>query len=692
MLRLLAIFSLLCFAMPASPQAAAELKEKGAAHIKAQQYKPALAALLQAEKWGENDAKTLTNIGICRYHLHQPADAEAKLYAAHLAKGKLPPANLLYLAKLNQSRFEFEKAAIFFKKYLKKIPAKHPWRTAVYDELRRCATGLRLRRLPAAAAVVPLTNFNSSYHEHCPLPSPNNPERLYFSAPSPTDSTSTDIFFSDASTGDWSVPQSIGSFVNSTANEAALGFGPGGAQLYFFRGKTQATGEILVDTFRENPLEKSLFFEPFDGPMRPAEGDVSAHFFNDSILLFASRRPGGLGGLDLYVSTFTDGYWTPAKNLGPPVNTPYDETSPFLARDGRTLYFSSTHPERSMGGLDVLSAVFQDRAMQWSPPVNLGPPINSTADDEGFRLAANADRAFFSSDRLTSLGGHDLYLALFDLPREEHLGESWPVAFHLVPEGKNAKPTEQAVAGESPHFFDEISSFELPVMALPPLGGSPDETCVNQFAQLAQLLVRYPKLAATLAIHCAEGDSPSVYFRFASQTVNDLLRQEGVPPGRVALLFAGSSYPIAEGEQAENPSPPNRRAEVFVLNPTVLPFELFRPKLPARAFKAHFFQKTMNSLAYRVSVEVPTSADLAKLFELYPDGLVEVAGSGGGGGTSFSPGIYLTFASALAWQETLAKDGFQSAVVTAHLRGSPLSKTLAAKYVEDFPDLIFYLR
>jgi hypothetical protein len=46
----------------------------------------------------------------------------------------------------------------------------------------------------------------------------------------------------------------------------------------------------------------------------------------------------------------------------------------------------------------------------------------------------------------------------------------------------------------------------------------------------------------------------------------------------------------------------------------------------------------------------------------------------------------------LAWQETLAKDGYQSALVTAHLRGSPLSKTLAAKYVEDFPDLIFYLR
>ena len=176
--------------------------------------------------------------------------------------------------------------------------------------------------------------------------------------------------------------------------------------------------------------------------------------------------------------------WTLAKNLGPVVNSGYDDTSPFLARDGRTLYFSSNDANRSMGGLDVLSATWLDWSGRWSPPQNLGPPVNSTADDEHFTIARGGERAFFDSDRITNEGGRDLYVALFDQPLEEQLGESWPVAFCLIPERQSGTADGQNATQPQNILFDEISSFELPVMLLPPPGGTPGERTVNQVALL----------------------------------------------------------------------------------------------------------------------------------------------------------------------------------------------------------------
>jgi hypothetical protein len=158
----------------------------------------------------------------------------------------------------------------------------------------------------------------------------------------------------------------------------------------------------------------------------------------------------------------------------------------------------------------------------------------------------------------------------------------------------------------------------------------------------------------------------------------DLLRQEGVPAEAVTMLFAGSGYPLPGKD---------RRAEVFVGNPQILPFDLYRPPLPRDAFQALFFQKTMTSLAYRVNVDA--SEGLAKLFELYAQGQLEK--SPGTYKLMFSPGIFLTFSAAEEWRKNLAADGFRSAQTVPYLRGFPLTKEQAAKYVKDFPDLQSFL-
>jgi outer membrane protein OmpA-like peptidoglycan-associated protein len=118
---------------------------------------------------------------------------------------------------------------------------------------------------------------------------------------------------------------------------------------------------------------------------------------NRSILL-SLEREGGLGYKDLYVSFLNAGAsWTPPLNLGPAINTIADETTPYLAPDGSTLYFTTTG-RYGYGSSDLfVSKRMDDSWQQWSEPLNLGPAINSSGWDANFTLEANGEFAYFTS-------------------------------------------------------------------------------------------------------------------------------------------------------------------------------------------------------------------------------------------------------------------------------------------------------
>ena len=121
-------------------------------------------------------------------------------------------------------------------------------------------------------------------------------------------------------------------------------------------------------------------------------------------LFFASERPGGYGGFDLYISYREGDSWTFPINLGPAVNTPGDEISPYF--DGKNLFFASDY-HIGFGGYDLFQA--EQGNGQWTSVSNLGLPLNSPRDDYGYIFDELQNTGYFTSNRVGGRGAEDIY-------------------------------------------------------------------------------------------------------------------------------------------------------------------------------------------------------------------------------------------------------------------------------------------
>ena len=129
-------------------------------------------------------------------------------------------------------------------------------------------------------------------------------------------------------------------------------------------------------------------------------------------LIFASDRPGGFGGLDLYISRRVKGDWGTAVNLGPEINTQFNDDRPFLINNGKTLFFSSQGHE-NLGGYDLFRSDFQSNNL-WSKPKNLGYPINTPDDNFFFMPTGDGKSGYYSVFKESGgFGKEDIYKITF---------------------------------------------------------------------------------------------------------------------------------------------------------------------------------------------------------------------------------------------------------------------------------------
>ncbi|MCA0431321.1 MAG: hypothetical protein LCH32_12550 [Bacteroidetes bacterium] len=216
-----------------------------------------------------------------------------------------------------------------------------------------------------------------------------------------------DILISQKKDNKWSEPRVLQN-INTASNDAVIAISNDGQKLFIFRSNEEDGGDIY-----ECKLMGTEFSEP-----EKLKGEVNSKSWEGSVslsanqrkLIFASEKPGGFGGKDLYEATLLEnGTWGKIKNLGKTINTEFDDDAPFLHPDGRTLVYSSMG-HNSMGGYDIFMSDIDDIDSTWKAPTNLGYPVNTTDDDIYYVLSADGKRGYYASAREGGVGDKDIYV------------------------------------------------------------------------------------------------------------------------------------------------------------------------------------------------------------------------------------------------------------------------------------------
>jgi hypothetical protein len=222
------------------------------------------------------------------------------------------------------------------------------------------------------------------------------------------------VYFSSKSDGAWQLAKAASAKINTDENQEAVGIDKDGSLILVHVDRLSAPNDVFYTEKSKTGSYGDLIDIGKNINTKNNEAGASISQTGDT-LFFASDKPGGFGGYDIYMSMkLPDGTWGTAVNIGEPVNTSHDENYPYITAEGTTLYFSS-NGDNSIGGYDIFrSRLLNDK---WSEPKNIGYPINDTYDNYNIALTSNARYGYVSKSEAAGLGGLDIYRVIFnDIP------------------------------------------------------------------------------------------------------------------------------------------------------------------------------------------------------------------------------------------------------------------------------------
>jgi hypothetical protein len=364
-------------------------------------YPDALNYYLQlSEKLPEN-SNLAFRIGVC--YLNIPGkknlsvgflESAVKNMSAKHKEGTISqtaaPYDALYeLAKAYRINYMFDKARETYEKYSGTLlPDDRENLEFIKHEMEVCDLAKKLIAEPVAfdeENMGPL--FNDEKANFNPLISADGKSFAYMVSLKFYDA----VMFSRLENGKWGGPVNITPDLQSDGDFYISCLSADGKQLYLSK-DDDYNSDIFVSNFNGSNWSKTVKLDKnINTKYWESHGFVSE---SGNQLIFASDRPGGFGGLDLYISQKVKGVWGPAINLGPQINTQFNEDRPFLVNNGKTIIFSS-QGHQGMGGYDLFSTDLQSNGL-WNSPSNLGYPINTPDDNTFFMPVGNGKTGYYS--------------------------------------------------------------------------------------------------------------------------------------------------------------------------------------------------------------------------------------------------------------------------------------------------------
>lgn len=267
-------------------------------------------------------------------------------------------------------------------------------------------------QLAAQAAAAPLnlgSVINTSAREAEPTFTADG-RTMYFNCYDRAPTPGSDICVSTLVDGDWSEPEVVGAPISTSEHvEVEPLLSPDGNQLYIMSDRPGGLGGMDIwvsDKVNGEWTEPRNLGAPINSPHM----DHCLYFFGENwdVAYWTSTRPGGFGGNDIYMSRRVDGVWQEAVNLGPNVNTAGSEHHSLPSPDGRSLYISADHRDGGLGGEDIYVTTVDDDGV-WGPLVNLGPEVNSEAHDRCPAFSPDHTLFYFDSERRDGHGDKDIW-------------------------------------------------------------------------------------------------------------------------------------------------------------------------------------------------------------------------------------------------------------------------------------------
>jgi len=357
-------------------------------------------------------------------------DVSSKYKEESINETRAPIYCIYSLAKSYQLNYEFDKAVQFYNQYKDSLDATDPnLQSDIEDinlEIESCKYAIELVKKPVKANITNMgVNINSAYADFSPVISLDELTLIFTTRRpnfKPEKETNgdyfEDIFIAQQKSEKWQPAKSIGDSINTKEHEAAVNLSADGRNLLIYRDIAGNGNLYLSELEGDTWSAPKELVAPINSTAWESHACISA---DNKYLYFVSNRDGGVGGKDIYKCLrLPNGEWGPPQNIGPEINTKYDEDGVFIHPDGKQIFFSSKG-HKSMGGYDIFTSIINDENGFWSTPVNIGYPINTPDDDIFYVTSADGTRAYFSSDKEGGYGEKDIYLITYPEYEERHI-------------------------------------------------------------------------------------------------------------------------------------------------------------------------------------------------------------------------------------------------------------------------------
>ncbi|MTI22997.1 hypothetical protein E1176_18345 [Fulvivirga sp. RKSG066] len=414
--------SLLFLSLQLHAQDADKLISDADKYFKIRNYSEALPLYLEAIEKGAKDPMTYYRVAVS-YEQSFEIDNKVKSipyfeYAIENGQDGLPKKVYFDLANVYHLNEQIDEALTYYEKYKEAVGND---RRALGEVNRALQVAGNARMMMNSPRDIEIYNFgtvvNSQYTEYNPVVSADESVMAFTALRPNTGKTRSnedfveEVYISYNSSGNWTQPQPIE--IISDYNVGTAGLSADGQRMMVFIGGAQGTGNLYSISKSGASWSKPT---SLGNRINSRHLETTASLTPDGkTIYFASNRPDGYGGLDIYMAKMQEnGEWGAPVNLGPEVNTKYNEDAPFIHPDQWTLFFTSDG-HNTIGGRDIfVTRLFNE---EWTTPENMGYPINTTANDNYFNLTADGRKGYFSSDRKGGQGGQDIYS--IEMPEEE---------------------------------------------------------------------------------------------------------------------------------------------------------------------------------------------------------------------------------------------------------------------------------